>query len=117
MKTLVKIYNLLNKKILLEFHIKEQKQINGAYTSHSRFFYLLLVTSHINCILHFCTLPDKHCQSHGMCLYQVMIKLHFLKDVTYHAESTKKIENYVIIASLKSEINCKLINRIPGLVF
>ena len=40
--------------------------------------------------------------------------LHFLNDVTNDAESTQKIENYVIIASLKSETMGKLINRIPG---
>ena len=40
--------------------------------------------------------------------------LHFLNDVTNVAESTTKIENYVIIASLKSETMGKLINRIPG---
>ena len=34
-------------------------------------------------------LPDKHCLSHGMCLYQVMMTLHFLNDVAYDAESTK----------------------------
>ena len=39
--------------------------------------------------------------------------LHFLNDVANDAES-KKIENYVIIASLKSETMGKLINRIPG---
>ena len=40
--------------------------------------------------------------------------LHFLNDVANDAESTQKIENYVIIASLKSETMAKLINRIPG---
>ena len=40
--------------------------------------------------------------------------LHFLNDVANEAESTQKIENYVIIASLKSETMGKLINRIPG---
>ena len=39
--------------------------------------------------------------------------LHFLNDVANDAESYK-IENYVIIASLKSETMGKLINRIPG---
>ena len=39
--------------------------------------------------------------------------LHFLNDVANDAESTK-IENYVIIASLKSKTMGKLINRIPG---
>ena len=37
--------------------------------------------------------------------------LHFLNDV---ANDEKKIENYVIIAILKSETIGKLINRIPG---
>ena len=35
-------------------------------------------------------LPDKHCLSHGMCLYQVMMTLHFLNDVANDAESTQK---------------------------
>ena len=39
--------------------------------------------------------------------------LHFLNDVTNNAESTQ-IENYVIIASLKTETVGKLKNRIPG---
>ena len=26
-------------------------------------------------------LPDKHCLSHGMCLYQVVVTLHFMNDV------------------------------------
>ena len=50
-----------------------------------------------------------------MCLYQVMMTLHFLNDVANGAESIKKIENYVIIPSLKNETAGKLINRIPGL--
>ena len=41
--------------------------------------------------------------------------LHFLNDSANDAESTQKIENYVIIASLKSETMSKLMNRIPGL--
>ena len=60
-------------------------------------------------------LPDKHGQSHSMCLYQVMMTLHFLNDVAFEAESTQKLKNYVIIASLKNETMGKLINRIPGL--
>ena len=35
-------------------------------------------------------LPDKHYLSHGMCLYQVMMTLHFLNDITNDAESTQK---------------------------
>ena len=57
---------------------------------------------------------DKHGLSHGMCLYQVMITLNFLNDIANDAESTQKIENYVIIASLKSETMGNLIIRIPG---
>ena len=40
--------------------------------------------------------------------------LHFLNGVANDAESTK-IENYVIVASMKSETMGKLINRISGL--
>ena len=54
--------------------------------------------------------PDKRCLSHHMCLYHVMMTLHFLNEVA----NDTKIENYVIIASLKSETMGKLINRIPG---
>ena len=61
-------------------------------------------------------LPDKHGLSHGMCLYQVMMTLHFLNNFANDAESINtKIENYIIIASLKSETMDKLINRMPGL--
>ena len=59
-------------------------------------------------------LPDKCCLFHGMCLYQVMMTLHFLNDITNDAESIQKNENYVIIASLKSETMGNLINRLPG---
>ena len=41
--------------------------------------------------------------------------LHFLQDVVNDVESNMIIDSYVIIASLKSEPTCKLINRIPGL--
>ena len=41
--------------------------------------------------------------------------LHFLNNVANDADPTQKNENYVIIASLKSEIIGKLINKIPGL--
>ena len=56
-------------------------------------------------------MTDKHGLSHEMCLYQVMMTLHFL-NVAYDAISTK-IENYAIIASLKSNTMGKLIIRIP----
>ena len=35
-------------------------------------------------------LPDKLCLSHGMCLYQVMMMMHFLNDVANDTESTQK---------------------------
>ena len=50
-----------------------------------------------------CMLPDKRCLSHRMCLYQVMMTLHFLNDVAKDAKSTQKIDHYIILASLKSE--------------
>ena len=34
-------------------------------------------------------LPDNCCLSHGMCLHQVMMTLHFLNDVAIDAESTQ----------------------------
>ena len=40
--------------------------------------------------------------------------LHFFYDFANDAESTKKIENYLIITSLKSETMGTMINRIPG---
>ena len=52
-------------------------------------------------------LPDK-----GMCLYQVMISLHFLNDIANDTESTQKIDHYVILASLKVNQLGKLINGI-----
>ena len=48
-------------------------------------------------------LPVKRCLSHGMCLYQVIMTLHFLNDIANDAESTQKMNHYVIFASLKSE--------------
>ena len=40
--------------------------------------------------------------------------LHFLNDVANDAESTQKIDHYVIFASLKSGKMGKLIRKIPG---
>ena len=40
--------------------------------------------------------------------------LHFLNDFANYSESSQKLKNNVIIASLKSETMDKLINRIPG---
>ena len=61
-----------------------------------------------NCIVA-CSL-DKRCLSRGMRLYQVIMTLHVLNDVVNDIESDTKIGNYVIIACLKSEPTCGLIN-------
>ena len=49
-----------------------------------------------------------------MCLYQVIITLHFLNKVVNDIESTRNSIMTSLVASLKSESTCKLINRIPG---
>ena len=54
-------------------------------------------------------LPDKHCLSHDMCLYQMMMTLLVLNDVAYDVESSSKSK-----ITPKSETMGKLINRIPG---
>ena len=46
--------------------------------------------SYLSYQLHCCALPDKRCLSHGMCLYQVMMTLHFLDDVVDDAVSIQK---------------------------
>ena len=43
--------------------------------------FILTATFHVAC---------KRCLSHGMCLNQVMMTLHFLNDVANEAESTQK---------------------------
>ena len=48
-------------------------------------------------------LPDRHCLSHSMYIYQVMMMLHYLNEVATDAELTQKIDHYVIFASLESE--------------
>ena len=60
----------------------------------------MITISHFSCTGYFCqlpliltallTLPDKHCLSQGMCLYQVMMTLHFLNDGANNAKSTQK---------------------------
>ena len=49
---------------------------------------ILSVIIYINCSI--AQLPYKHCLSHSMCLYQVMMTLQFLNDDTNDAESTQK---------------------------
>ena len=47
---------------------------------------LYLLPRILTAVLHD-ALPDKRCLSHRMCLYQVMMTLHFLNDVANDAES------------------------------
>ena len=49
-----------------------------------------LIISYLSYLLPCCTLPDKHGLSQGMCLYQVMMTLHFLNDVANDPESKLK---------------------------
>ena len=74
--------------------------------------YSLSFTSHINCIV-------ARCLINVVNLRHVCLSGHddfaFLNYVTKDAESTYKVKNYVVIASLKSVAMGKLINRIPGL--
>ena len=69
----------------------------------------VITCSHIIALLHVGL-----CLSHDMCLYQVIMTLHFLNDVV--DDIIHEIDNYVIIAGLNSESACKLINRIQGLL-
>ena len=71
----------------------------------------LSVTSRINSIV--ASWPNKRCLSQGISIYQVMMTLHFLNDVANDTESTQKSMITSIIANLKSEQTCKLINIIP----
>ena len=64
--------------------------------------------------MHCCTLPDNYCLSRGMCLYQVMLTLHFL--MTPMTLNQPKNRNLSHNSYLKSETMGKLINRIPGLL-
>ena len=67
--------------------IKNDFQIPSNYMT-SRMISVLIsyLASHISCIV--ARGPDKCWLSHGMCLYQVMVTLHFLNDVATGAEST-----------------------------
>ena len=73
---------------------------------------ILSVTFHINCIV-------ARCLINGCLSRHVPLSGHndvaLLNDVTNDVESTRKIENYVTIASSERETISKLINRIPGL--
>ena len=53
------------------------------------------------------TVPDKRCLSRGMCLYPVMMTLHFLNDVANDAESTlkSKITSLSLVWRVKQWVN------------
>ena len=58
------------------FKLRNRKKVN------------ISVTSHINCIVAQC--HDERCLSHGMCLYQLIMTLHFLNDVINDIELPPK---------------------------
>ena len=62
----------------LTVYILHKYQINWLFISY--------LSHHLHC----CTLPDKRCLSHGMCLCQVVMTLHFSNDVANDAESAHK---------------------------
>ena len=53
------------------------------------YMFLYSVLSVTSYLLHGCTLPDIHCLAHGMCLYQIIMTLHFLNDVANDAQKSK----------------------------
>ena len=114
------IFSLQWKYIFLYFHGCEI-QLFLKYALYLIYIFLYFITlyiinsfiryavssifSHINCIVtHW---PDKRWLPHDMCLYQVIMTLHFLNNVINGIESTRK--SYVIIVSLNSESTCKVI--------
>ena len=57
---------------------------------HRRAVKFIYFISYLSYKLRCCMLSDKRCLSHGMCLYQIMMTLHFLNDVANDDESTQK---------------------------
>ena len=85
-------------KDVVERYIKVcrlELQLLVCYLSLRAEYSNLSVTSHINCTVACCLINVGYLT--GMCLYQVMMTLHFLNDVANGAESTQKS----IITSLK----------------
>ena len=68
--------SLINLDLQLQRRLTEDDSPHWLLTP----FYYLSITC--------CTLPDKRCLSHGMCLYYVMMTLHFLNEVAKDSEST-----------------------------
>ena len=63
--------------------------------------------SYLAYLLNCCTVPDKRCLSHGMCLYKVMMTLHILNDVANEAGSTQKskITSLLLVWRMKQWVN------------
>ena len=60
-------------------------------TDHLLFLFVTYIELYMNMYIYQLPLVfDKHGLSHGMCLYQVMMTLHFLNDVANDGESTQK---------------------------
>ena len=92
-------YKWLKEAVRSEHYILIIEQSQNGMHIHRRRQYSILAAypgsySSVAC----CTLPDKRCLSHGMCLYQVI----FVRGRQWRWINTK-IDSYVIIASLKSE--------------
>ena len=73
--------------------------------------HVLSVTSHINCIVARCLIKVVYLTA---CAFIRSCVLHFFEWRRLRSWISTKIENYVIITSLKSETMGKLINTIPG---
>ena len=79
---------------LLYQNTKDIKLSTHHDTDHFYLEYInkdLSVTSHINCIVALCLINIVYLTV--MCLYQVMMTLHFLNDVTNNTESTQKLRH------------------------
>ena len=63
----------------------------GAFLENEEYRFLnLLIISYRSYYCIVTRWSDKRCLSHGMCLYQVIMTLHFLNDVVNDIESTRK---------------------------
>ena len=71
---------MLNVSYYKEESISLQR-INNKVDTNDFGSYVIKFISYLSYKLHCCTLPDKRCLSHNMCLYQVMMTFHILNDV------------------------------------
>ena len=77
------------------------------YFAHQRWLGMLHFISYLSYYLQCCALPEQRCLSQGLCLYQVMMMLHFLNGVANGAESTQetKIASWSLVWRAKQCIN------------